>query len=177
MTKKRAQNKGGLRALVPVADEKEEEVKVRIRPAGPLTASGEEPIWMPRVYTPEEEEERRKRREHFAKLEAEAKARKQERLSRPVVVGNQDSLARMNFMLQAAVAVGRPDVARFYVNTFERIREKAVLRISRPVSHLLCRTKGCHTVLVPGRSASVRRRGKHSRKRSGLVCHACGQKR
>ncbi|KAG2031575.1 RNAse P Rpr2/Rpp21/SNM1 subunit domain-containing protein [Suillus americanus] len=117
----------------------------------------------------------------------------------PSRVGNRDIIQRLNFLYQASVllngmtvgpssfstcetdntqdppkkrqkrVVSTVDLSRSYIDTMKVVGQKTNVKIDPTVKRVIC--KGCHIVLIPGASSTVR--VKNSKSHGHLVIHTC----
>lgn len=119
----------------------------------------------------------------------------------PSRVGNRDIIQRLNFLYQASVllngmtagpsqvsfstgetndiqkppkkrqkrVVSTADLSRSYIDAMKIVGQKTNVKIDPTVKRVIC--KGCHIVLIPGSSSTVR--VKNSRSHGHIVIHTC----
>eukprot|EP01118_Nematostelium_gracile_P014873 TRINITY_DN5878_c0_g2_i1.p1 TRINITY_DN5878_c0_g2~~TRINITY_DN5878_c0_g2_i1.p1 ORF type:complete len:121 (+),score=21.44 TRINITY_DN5878_c0_g2_i1:3-365(+) len=81
-----------------------------------------------------------------------------------ILLKNRDSLLRMNYLRQASQLVllknENKTLSDFYNHNMIKIAAKNVLRLSPEVKHSVC--KSCFSLLIPGKSSTVRVQSKRS---------------
>ncbi|XP_069507607.1 ribonuclease P protein subunit p21 [Ambystoma mexicanum] len=94
-------------------------------------------------------------------------------------IKDKEAFQRLNFLYQAAHCVlsqnpENIELARFYCHTERTISKRLVLRRDPSVKRTIC--KRCHSLLLPGITATVRqrRRRNHRPRRTVVRCISCG---
>ncbi|CAB50979.1 RNase P subunit Rpr2 [Schizosaccharomyces pombe] len=71
---------------------------------------------------------------------------------------SKDQHARVSYLYQASQLLFRnvqePTLSRHYISTAKDVSQKSVMRIHPDIKRTIC--KGCNSLLVPGKSCSIR---------------------